>query len=130
LRLVSGQAQQSWDGRRHFFGAAAEAMRRILIDQARRKQSGKHGGELERIELDETLLPGAGPRHDLLELDELLEQLAKADSQAGELVKLRFFAGLTGDQAAEVLGISPRSGDMLWAYARAWLFERLQRAKG
>jgi len=130
LRLTSGRAQKSWDGRRHFFGAAAEAMRRILIDQARRKRSGKHGGELERIELDETLLAGDGPRHDWLELDELVEQLAAADPQAGELVKLRFFAGLTGDQAADVLGISPRSADLTWSYARAWLFERLRRTRG
>jgi len=130
LRLTSGEIKQSWDGRRHFFGAAAEAMRRILIDQARRKKSGKHGGELERIELDETLLAGAGPRHDLLELDDLLGQLSEVDSQAAELVKLRFFAGLTGDQAAEILGISPRSADLVWSYARAWLFDRLQRTRG
>jgi RNA polymerase sigma factor (TIGR02999 family) len=130
LRLCSSEAKQSWDGRRHFFGAAAEAMRRILIDQARRKKSGKHGGELERIELDEDLLADRGPRHDALELDELIGQLSDVDAQAAELVKLRFFAGLTGDQAAEVLGISPRSADLMWSYARAWLFERLQRTRG
>ena len=130
LRLTSGETKQVWDGRRHFFGAAAEAMRRILIEQARRKKSDKHGGELVRIELDETLQVASGPGHDLLELDELLEQLFAADPQAAELVKLRFFAGLTGDQAAEVLGISPRSADLVWSYARAWLFERLQKSRG
>src|SRR5262245_6990425 len=130
LRVTSGAANRSWQGCRHFFAAAAEAMRRILIDQARRKKSGKHGGELERIELDESLLAESGPRTDLLELADLVEQLAAADPQAGELVKLRFFAGLTGDQAAEVLGISPRTADFTWSYARAWLFERLQRTRG
>jgi RNA polymerase sigma factor (TIGR02999 family) len=126
LRLVGTEAPQRWDSRRHFFAAAAEAMRRILVDNARRKRSAKHGGQRARIDLNEALLIGDEPRDDLLDLDELLDQLASADPRAAELVQLRFFAGLTGDQAAEVLGIAPRSADLLWAYARAWLFEKLQ----
>lgn len=126
LRLVGANEAQSWDSRRHFFAAAAEAMRRILIEKARRKHSVKHGGQHTRIDLDEALLLGDEPREDLLELDELLEQLAGVDPRAAELVKLRFFGGLTGEQTAEVLNISPRAADLLWAYARAWLFEKLQ----
>jgi RNA polymerase sigma factor (TIGR02999 family) len=127
LRLVDVEKAQHWDSRRHFFAAAAQAMRRILVEKARRKRSVKHGGQRARIDLDEALVVGDEPREDLLELDELLEQLAGADPRAAELVKLRFFAGLTGEQTAEVLGISPRAADLLWAYARAWLFEKLQR---
>src|SRR4051794_28416102 len=127
LRLVGADQARHWDGRRHFFAAAAEAMRRILVGKARRRRTVKHGGGRVRIDLDEALVVGDEPRQDLLELDELLEQLAGADPRAAELVKLRFFAGLTGEQAAEVLGISPRAADLLWSYARAWLFERLQR---
>src|SRR5688572_28228698 len=126
LRLVGGVSPQRWDSRGHFFAAAAEAMRRILVEKARRKHSAKHGGRRARIDLDEALVVGEEPRHDLLDLDELLDQLAGADPRAAELVKLRFFAGLTGDQAADVLGISPSSADLLWAYARAWLFEKLE----
>jgi RNA polymerase sigma factor (TIGR02999 family) len=126
LRLVGGETPHRWDSRRHFFAAAAEAMRRILVESARRKHSAKHGGQCTRIDLDEALVVGDEPRHDLLDLDELLNQLTASDPRAAELVKLRFFAGLTGDQAAEVLGIAPRSADLLWAYARAWLFEKLQ----
>jgi RNA polymerase sigma factor (TIGR02999 family) len=125
LRLVGGEQTRDWDGRGHFFAAAAEAMRRILVENARRKRSVKHGGQRARIDLDEALVVGDEPRHDLLDLDEMLDQLAGADPRAAELVKLRFFAGLTGDQAAEILGISPRTADLLWAYARAWLFEKL-----
>jgi RNA polymerase sigma factor (TIGR02999 family) len=137
LRLVaspgapeSAPREQHWDSRRHFFAAAAEAMRRILVDNARRKRSAKRGGGRARIDLDEGLLVADNPSQDLLELDELLDQLAGADAKAAELVKLRFFAGLTGDQAAEMLGISPRSADLLWSYARAWLFEKIQRQGG
>jgi RNA polymerase sigma factor (TIGR02999 family) len=129
LRLVDTDQVQRWDSRRHFFAAAAEAMRRILVEKARRKRSVKHGGDHVRIDLDQALAVGDEPRQDLVELDELLDQLAHADPRAAELVKLRFFAGLTGDQTAEVLGISPRSADLLWAYARAWLFEKLQRER-
>jgi RNA polymerase sigma factor (TIGR02999 family) len=130
LRLVDGQSERSWDNRRHFFAAAAEAMRRILVESARRRQSVKHGGQRIRIDLDEALAVGSEPRHELIELSDLLDHLSLADPPAAELVKLRFFAGLTGDQAAEVLGISPRSADLLWAYARAWLFERLRQTSG
>jgi RNA polymerase sigma factor (TIGR02999 family) len=132
LRLVrsSGGSQdppevRHWDGRRHFFAAAAEAMRRILVDNARRKRSVKHGGQRARIDLDEALVVSDEPHQEFLELDEHLNQLASVDARAAELVKLRFFAGLTGEQAAVVLGVSPRSVDLLWAYARAWLFEKL-----
>jgi RNA polymerase sigma factor (TIGR02999 family) len=126
LRLVGGEKAQRWHSSGHFFAAAAEAMRRILVENARRKHSAKHGGQCARLDLDEALIVGDESHHDLLDLDELLDQLASADARAAELVKLRFFAGLTGDQAAKVLGIAPRSADLLWAYARAWLFERLQ----
>ena len=129
LRLVDVAKAPHWDSRRHFFAAAAEAMRRILVENARRKHSIKHGGQRVRIDLDEALALGDEPRHDLLEFDELLDQLAGADPRAAELVKLRFFAGLTGEQTAGVLGISPRAADLLWAYARAWLFEKLQDPK-
>jgi len=127
LRLVDVEKVQHWDSRRHFFAAAAEAMRRILVEKARRNRSVKHGGERVRIDLDEALVVEDEPRQNVLEIDELLAQLADADPRAAELVKLRFFAGLTGEQTAEVLGISPRSADLLWAYAPAWLFEKLQR---
>jgi RNA polymerase sigma factor (TIGR02999 family) len=130
VRLVDTQNPQAWNNRRHFFGAAAEAMRRILIEQARRKRGAKHGGGRARIDLDEALLVGDEPRHDLLDLDALLDQLAGADPRAAELVQFRFFAGLTGGQAAAVLGIAPRSADLLWAYARAWLFDKLQGGGG
>jgi RNA polymerase sigma factor (TIGR02999 family) len=130
LRLLGPANQSGFDSRGHFFAAAAEAMRRILIDQARRKLSAKHGGEQVRIELDEAMFIGNSPRHDLIELDEVLEQLSTADPRAAELVKLRFFAGLTGEQAAQILGISARSADLLWTYARAWLFERLKPSRG
>ncbi|MEX2119828.1 MAG: ECF-type sigma factor [Pirellulales bacterium] len=130
IRLVDVEKAQHWDSRRHFFAAAAEAMRRILVESARRRKSVKHGGQRVRVDLDEALVVANEPRDDLLELDELLEQLAGADPRAAELVKLRFFAGLTGDEAAEVLGVSPRSADLLWAYARAWLFEKLQGERG
>jgi RNA polymerase sigma factor (TIGR02999 family) len=125
--LVDVKKAQHWDSRRHFFAAAAEGMRRILVENARRKRSAKHGGKRLRVDLDDALLVANDPSPALLEIDELLEQLAQADPKAAELVKLRFFAGLTGEQTAQVLDISPRSADLLWSYARAWLFERLQR---
>ncbi len=128
LRLMDGAKSQHWDSRRHFFAAAAEAMRRILVERARRKRSVKHGGGRVRIDLDEALAVEEEPRQNLLELNELLDQLAGADPRAAELVQLRFFAGLTGEQAAQVLGISPRAADLLWSFARAWLFEKLQRS--
>jgi RNA polymerase sigma factor (TIGR02999 family) len=128
VRLVDTAKAPHWDSRRHFFAAAAEAMRRILVDKVRRKRSVKHGGQRVRLDLDAALLVGEESPPDLFELNELLDQLAAADPRAAELVKLRFFAGLTGEQTAAVLSISPRAADLLWAYARAWLFEKLQRA--
>jgi RNA polymerase sigma factor (TIGR02999 family) len=125
LRLVDSDPDQKFNGRGHFFGAAAEAMRRILIDQARRKQAEKRGGGWARVDLDH-LVPAAGDRtNDLLALDDSLTRLAAADAQAAELVKLRYFGGLTIKEAAAALGVSPRTADSLWAYARAWLLEQL-----
>ena len=127
LRLVGGAAgDPGWAGRGHFFAAAAEAMRRILVEQARRKDTLKRGARTERVDLDQAVTRTAGPHpDDVLAVDEALNRLAEADPQAAELVKLRFFAGLTGDEAAAALGVSPRTADFLWAYARAWLFEHL-----
>jgi RNA polymerase sigma factor (TIGR02999 family) len=129
LRLV-GSENQNWTSRHHFFAAAAEAMRRILIDNARRKQSLKHGGGHQRIDLNEAVAAGDDKTSsdDLIALDEALEKLSKKDKVKADLVKLRYFAGLTGEQAAEVLCISPSTADRHWAYARSWL--RLEIAKG
>jgi RNA polymerase sigma factor (TIGR02999 family) len=125
LRLVDTERVQHWNSRGHFFAAAAEAMRRILVENARRKSSLKRGGQHLRRTLDEANLPGAEQPEELLALDEALEQLAGADAQAAELVKLRYFAGLTVKEAAEILDMSPRSADLLWAFARAWLLRNL-----
>jgi RNA polymerase sigma factor (TIGR02999 family) len=130
LRLVDTEKVQSWDSRSHFFAAAAEAMRRILIENARRKRRSRHGGGRHRVELDEALLPIESPVDDLLALDEALEQLASVDRQAAEMVKLRYFAGLTTEQAAELLGLSERSGYRIWSFARAWLYRRLRGGEG
>jgi RNA polymerase sigma factor (TIGR02999 family) len=111
--------------RRHFFAAAAEAMRRILIDQARRKRSRKRGGELVRHDVEALDLALPEPREDLVALDEALQKLAQADPQAAELVQLRFFAGFALVDAAEVLGVSPRTAHRLWAYARAFLHREM-----
>lgn len=125
VRLVGAEKAQQWNGRGHFFAAAAEAMRRILVDAARRKSSAKRGGDRERIDLDQVLTGDTSNPEDILAINEALEQLAVVDSQAAELVKLRFFSGLTGDEAARALDISSRTADSLWAYARAWMFDRL-----
>ena len=127
LRLVETKAQQ-WNSRGHFFAAAAEAMRRILVDRARKKQSAKHGGGRVREPLDEaqTMAPEVG--EDLVALDESLEHLAAQDAEAAELVKLRFFAGLTSVQAADAMGISPRTADRAWTYARVFLLAELKKA--
>lgn len=125
LRLVDVQHQQRWDSRGHFFAAAAEAMRRILVESARRKASLKRGGDWARQELAESQVAATEADDDLLALDEALDKLAEADSQAAELVKLRYFSGLTIPQAAEVLDIGTRSADRLWAYAKAWLREEI-----
>jgi len=122
IRLV-GTENQNWDGRGHFFAAAAEAMRRILVDNARRKKSLKYGGNHQRIELEQEALVDEqqDPANHLLVLDEALKELGKRDPVKADLVKLRYFAGLTKHQAAKVLGISPATADRHWKYARAWL---------
>lgn len=122
LRLVEGNEDQKWDNRRHFFAAAAEAMRRILIERARQKQTLKRGGEYERVELDAAapaVLPIACD--DLLGLDEAIKKLEKRDPRKAELVKLRFFAGLTTAEAAKSLGVSVATAENDWTYARCWL---------
>ena len=128
LRLVDIGHPQPWNGRGHFFAAAAEAMRRILIENARRKQRVKHGGLHERVDLDDLQLSAAddgASTVDVLALDEALTRLSQLDATKAHLVKLRFFAGLTLEQAAGVLDLSPATADRYWAFARAWLFREL-----
>ena len=125
LRLVDTDRAQGWNSRGHFFAAAAEAMRRILVDNARRKHSKKGGGERVRVDLDLAVAATDERNDELLDVDAALTGLAEADKQAAELVKLRYFAGLSIPEAAAALGISPRSADFLWAYARAWLLRAL-----
>ena len=124
LRLVDGKQAQQWNSRGHFFGAAAEAMRRILVEQARRKRRPKHGGDRRRVDLDEALA-AADPREDVLALDEALTRLAAREPVKAELVKLRYFAGLSLEEAAACLGISPATAKRYWVVARAWLFADL-----
>jgi RNA polymerase sigma factor (TIGR02999 family) len=124
LRLVG---DQHFENRGHFFAAAAEAMRRILIEQARRKGRVKRGGGAARLDLDDLVISAGPPHDDILDVDEALDRLAAAAPQAAELVRLRFYAGLTGDEAAAALGVAPRTADALWAYARAWLYDYLGR---
>jgi RNA polymerase sigma factor (TIGR02999 family) len=121
LRLVDAERDWDWDSRGHFFAAAAEAMRRILIESARRKASAKHGGTRNRRMLGEAQLATGDQAGDLLALDEALTRLAEKDAQAARLVQLRYFAGLTTEQAAKVMGISTRSAYYTWTYARSWL---------
>jgi RNA polymerase sigma factor (TIGR02999 family) len=121
LRLA---ATPGWTSDRHFFNAAALAMRRILVDRARARRSEKRGGQRQRIELHDAVRDPVD-RLDVLEFDEALEALAAVDAMAAELVHLRFFAGLTRDRAARLLDISPRQADRVWAFAKAWLFERV-----
>ena len=117
---------QNWGGRGHFFAAAAEAMRRILIENARRKKRAKRGGDLKRIELDDPRLSYTEPVEELFAIDQALEQLALDDPQAAQLVKLHFFAGLSIEDAAEIVGFSRSTAYEHWAYARAWLHRRLR----
>jgi RNA polymerase sigma factor (TIGR02999 family) len=124
LRLVGPGDARGWDGRGHFFAAAAEAMRRILVEDARRKGRRKRGGDLVRRFEDPDVAAPERPEA-LLALDEALDRLATASAQASELVKLRFFVGCSNAEAASLLGISPRKADQVWAYARAWLREEL-----
>jgi RNA polymerase sigma factor (TIGR02999 family) len=121
LRLVGGESDQRFDHRGHFFAAAAEAMRRILVERARRRQREKHGGGLIRKDLDTLDIASPEASDDLLALDEALSRLATEDETAARLVQLRYFAGLTLPQVAQMLGIAPRTADRLWAYARAFL---------
>ena len=126
LRLV-GQEKQNWQSRNHFFLAAAEAMRRILIDNARRKKSRKHGGGHQRVGLEEAVpvCEADCSADDLIALDEALTRLAQEDESKAEVVKLRYFAGLTVEQTAEIMGVSPTTAKLQWAYARAWLLREI-----
>lgn len=122
MRLVGGQALRKWEGRAHFFAAAAESMRRILIESARRRNAEKRGGEFVRCELaDGDAVLETGDSETLLSLDEALSKLAAEDANLAKLVELRYFAGLTIDETAELLGVSPRTVKRNWTYARAWL---------
>ena len=125
LRLVDADAVKRWDSRGHFFAAAAEAMRRILVESARRRRSGKHGGKLRRIDVEQAQSQAGLPADDLLALDDALEQLAREDPVKAELVKLRCFAGLSHQEAAAALGISRATADRYWAYAKSWLYCKL-----
>ncbi len=130
LRLVaSGDASaprvRHWDSRGHFFAAAAEAMRRILVEKARRKRRLKRAGHLKRVDLDDVEIAVEGPSDDIIALDDALTKLAEEHPDKAELVKLRYFAGLTVNEAAKVLGISTSTADRYWTYARAWLFRQL-----
>ena len=128
IRLI-GAENQNWSGRGHFFAAAAESMRRILIENARRKQRRKRGGDRQRIDMDDGEVTIEGPSTDIIALDEALSKLTKEDRTVAELVKLRYFAGLNLGQAANILGISQRSADRYWAYARAWLYQEITKAE-
>lgn len=127
LRLVGGNSPDAWDHRGHFFAAAATAIRRILIENARRKSRHKHGGRLVRRELEENhLVVFAEPHEDVLALDEALRKLTTIDPQATELVELTYFAGLTLPETAQLLGISSRTASRLWVFARAWLRDEME----
>ncbi len=130
LRLVGSEGNQHWQNRSHFFAAAAEAMRRILLNRARDKKRLKRGGGRQRINLDQVQLALETAEEELLALDEALEKLDQQDKPAADLVKLRFFAGLTLKQAAESLGITQRTAERQWAYTRAWLYDQIRRDEG
>jgi RNA polymerase sigma factor (TIGR02999 family) len=126
LRLVDVEHQQRWNSRGHFFTAAAEAMRRILVENARRKHSLKRGGGMEQVELNNEAEIAAGEApEDLIFLNDALDRLAAKDSQAAALVKLRYFAGLTVPEAAEALDVSQRTAERIWTFAKAWLYREL-----
>ena len=127
LRLTGASQSQRWDGRGHFFAAAAEAMRRILVESARRKKRLKHGGHLERVDVDAVELPVPMPDDELLALDEALDRLAIVDARAAEVVKLCFFVGLTQEQAAKEMGLSLATAERLWSFARVWLFREIEK---
>jgi RNA polymerase sigma factor (TIGR02999 family) len=126
LRLVGGDRTRDWDGRRHFFAAAAEAMRRILINRARDKRRQKRGGGLQRVDLDRLLVADQASDEELVAIDDALQELARRNGPCAELVKLRFFTGLTLDEAAAAMGIARRTANRYWAFARAWLFDALR----
>ncbi len=126
VRLVDVKHQQRWDSRGHFFAAAAEAMRRILVENVRRKRSRKRGGDLERLELLEGEIAAPDIKHDVLVVNEALNRLALIDEQAATLVKLRYYTGLTVQDSAQALGLSVRSTERLWTWAKAWLFSELR----
>ena len=126
LRLVDVERDHHWDSRGHFFAAAAEAMRRILVDSARRKASAKRGGGRDRQVMEENQIAAPCDTAELLDLNDALSQLQQVDQVAAELVKLRYFAGLTTEQAAEILKISPRTAYYTWSYARSWLHRKLR----
>jgi RNA polymerase sigma factor (TIGR02999 family) len=130
LRLVGTGHEQRWDSRGHFFAAAAEAMRRILVENVRRKRSLKRGGDRPREEFDEVQLAAPEPVEDLLALDEALEKLAARDPVKAELVKLRYFAGMTIEEAAAVLGISSATAKRYWTYTRTWLYHEITGDQG
>jgi RNA polymerase sigma factor (TIGR02999 family) len=125
LKLSGNQGAQ-WESRRHFFGAAAEAMRRILIDNARRKAAQRHGGDQQRVDILEIDLAAPGPDDELLALNEALERFEALDKTKAELIKLRYFAGLTIEEAAGTLGISLATAKRWWTYSRAWLFKEIR----
>lgn len=126
LRL-NGKENPKWDGRGHFFGAAAEAMRRILVDRARQKKALKRGGNFERVDFDAVELPSPMPDDELLALDEALDRLGTVDARAAEMVKLCFFVGLTQQEAAEQLGVSVATAERVWSFARAWLLREVRK---
>jgi RNA polymerase sigma factor (TIGR02999 family) len=128
VRLVDVEKVQHWDSRGHYFAAAAEAMRRILVERARQKGALKRGGGGRRVDFEQLSLAVDDPSGDLLALNDALDELERHDPQAGQLVKLRFFAGLTHQQAADALGITRRAADRLWTLARAWLYQRMRDA--
>ena len=130
LRLAGHDAQMPFANRAHFFAAAAEAMRRILIDRARRKGAGKRGGDWQRIDLDNVDIAAEADDDTLLLVNEALEKLAGEDAKAAEIAKLRFFGGLTLDEAAQVLGVTGRTADRYWSFARVWLFQEMRQILG
>ena len=130
LRLVGESSRESaWQNRRHFFGAAAEAMRRILVDAARKRAAQKRGGKFDRSDFDVTQIPAPTNDQEVLSINEAMDQLAVADPDAAELVKLRFFAGMTMQEIADIQGISIRKAQDVWAYARSWLRTELSNPK-
>ena len=125
LRLLGGESVPEWESKRHFFAAAAEAMRRILVERARRKETVKHGGNLRRLNIDDELIADDQKSTQILALDEALSELERHDSRAAQVANLRYFAGLTLQETADAMQISPRTADRLWALAKAWLCQYL-----